>query len=253
MKVTFLGTGTSQGVPVIACNCEVCASINSKDKRLRSSILVQSDHTTLVIDTGPDFRYQMLRANVQELNAVVYTHQHKDHVAGLDDVRAFNYKQREAIDVFATLAVQEALKSEFHYIFSKDSYPGIPKINLQTISLAAFSVGDIELLPIEVMHYKMPVLGFRINDFTYITDAKTLNPSELAKIRGSKILVINALQKEAHISHFTLAEAIAFAQDMDAEITYFTHISHKLGKHEEISDLLPPNIKLAFDGLEIHI
>ena len=253
MKVTFLGTGTSQGVPVIACNCEVCASINSKDKRLRSSILVQSDHTTLIIDTGPDFRYQMLRANVQELNAVVYTHQHKDHVAGLDDVRAFNYKQQEAIDVFATLAVQEALKSEFHYIFSKDSYPGIPKINLQTISLAAFSVGDIELLPIEVMHYKMPVLGFRINDFTYITDAKTLNPSELAKIRGSKILVINALQKEAHISHFTLAEAIAFAQDMDAEITYFTHISHRLGKHEEISDLLPPNIKLSFDGLEIHI
>ena len=253
MKVTFLGTGTSQGVPVIACDCEVCASLNPKDKRLRSSILVQSDRTTLVIDTGPDFRYQMLRANVQELNAVVFTHQHKDHVAGLDDVRAFNYKQQEAIDVFATPPVQEALKSEFHYVFSKDSYPGIPKINLQTISLNPFYVGDIELLPIEVMHYKMPVLGFRINDFTYITDAKTLNPSELDKIRGSKILVVNALQKEPHISHFTLAEAIAFAQDVAAESTYFTHISHKLGKHEEISALLPSNIKLAFDGLEIHI
>lgn len=253
MKVTFLGTGTSQGVPVIACDCEVCASLNPKDKRLRSSILVESDRRTLVIDTGPDFRYQMLRANVQQLNAVVYTHQHKDHVAGLDDVRAFNYKQQEAIDVFAATQVQDALKAEFHYIFSKDSYPGIPKINLNTISSEIFSVGDIELLPIEVMHYKMPVLGFRINDFTYITDAKTISELEMDKIRGSKIVVVNALQKEGHISHFTLAEAISFAQDIDAETTYFTHISHKLGKHEDVSAFLPPNIKLAFDGLEIHI
>ena len=253
MKVTFLGTGTSQGVPVIACDCEVCTSLDPKDKRLRSSILVQSESKTLVIDTGPDFRYQMLRANVQQLNAVVYTHQHKDHVAGLDDVRAFNYKQQEAIDVFATTQVQEALKAEFHYIFSDNLYPGIPKINLHNISSETFSVGDIKLLPIEVMHYQLPVLGFRINDFTYITDAKTMSPLELAKIRGSKIVVVNALQKEAHISHFTLAEAIAFAQDVDAETTYFTHISHKLGKHEEISAFLPPNIKLAFDGLEIQI
>jgi phosphoribosyl 1,2-cyclic phosphate phosphodiesterase len=253
LKVTFLGTGTSQGVPVIACDCEVCTSIDPKDKRLRSSILVQSESKTLVIDTGPDFRHQMLRANVQQLNAVVYTHQHKDHVAGLDDVRAFNYKQHEAIDVFATIQVQEALKTEFHYIFSKDDYPGIPKINLKNIASDSFFIGDIRLLPIEVMHYKLPVLGFRINDFTYITDAKTISELEMEKIRGSKIVVVNALQKESHISHFTLAEAISFAQDIGAETTYFTHISHKLGKHVDVSAFLPPNIKLAFDGLEIHI
>ena len=253
MKITFLGTGTSQGVPVIACDCEVCTSVHPKDKRLRSSILIESEERTVVVDTGPDFRYQMLRANVQKLDAVVFTHQHKDHIAGLDDVRAFNYKQKAVIDIYATLAVQESLRREFYYVFSDFKYPGIPQIDMHEIHSDPFLIGDIQLTPIEVMHFKMPVLGFRINDFTYITDAKTISETEIEKIKGSKILVLNALQKEKHISHFTLEEAIAFAQLINAEKTYFTHISHKLGKHEDISAYLPKGIQLAFDGQEIHI
>jgi phosphoribosyl 1,2-cyclic phosphate phosphodiesterase len=251
LKVTFLGTGTSQGVPVIACNCDVCTSQNPLDVRLRSSILIESDEKTIVIDTGPDFRYQMLRAKVQKLDAVVFTHSHKDHIAGLDDVRAFNYKQQSAMDVFANQQVQEALKREFYYIFSDFKYPGIPLLNIHDIALDPFSIGDIDLIPIEVLHYKLPVLGFRVKDFTYITDAKTVAETERRKIKGSKILVLNALQKEKHISHFTLKEAIDFAQEIGAEQTYFTHISHRLGKHEDISKELPDGINLAYDGLVI--
>ena len=253
MKVTFLGTGTSQGVPVIACNCEVCTSLNAYDKRLRSSILITSDETTLVIDSGPDFRYQMLRNQIQHLDAVVFTHEHKDHIAGMDDIRAFNYKQQSAMEIYATEQVQNALKREFYYVFSDFKYPGVPLVNLNTIHEEAFKVGDIELLPIEVMHYKLPVKGFRIKDFTYITDAKTVAEEEIAKIKGSKILVINALQKERHISHFTLDEAIAFAELIGAEETYFTHISHRLGLHDEVSSSLPKGIKLTYDGLSINI
>ena len=253
MKVTFLGTGTSQGVPVIACNCEVCTSKNLKDNRLRSSILIASNEKTIVIDTGPDFRQQMLRANVQKLDAVVFTHEHKDHIAGLDDIRAFNYKQKSAMDIYATEAVQDALKREFYYVFADFKYPGIPLMDLQTIDLTPFSIGDIHLTPILVMHYKMPVLGFRINDFTYITDAKSINEIEKEKIKGSKVLVVNALQQDKHISHFTLSEALAFADEMQAETTYFTHISHKLGTHHKISQQLPSHIHLAYDGLEIEI
>ena len=253
MKVTFLGTGTSQGVPVIACDCEVCSSDNPKDKRLRSSILISSKDKSIVIDTGPDFRQQMLRANIQKLDAVVFTHEHKDHIAGLDDIRAFNYKQKSAMDIYATEAVQDALKREFYYVFADFKYPGIPLMDLHTIDLTPFSIGDIHLTPILVMHYKMPVLGFRINDFTYITDAKTINEIEKEKIKGSKVLVVNALQKDKHISHFTFDEALAFADEMQAETTYFTHISHKLGTHDEISNQLPPHIQLAYDGLEIEI
>lgn len=253
MIVTFLGTGTSQGVPLIACNCEVCTSVDAKDKRLRSSILIESTTTTLVIDTGPDFRYQMLRENIQKLDAVVYTHEHKDHIAGLDDIRAFNYKQQQAMDVYADANVQLALRREFAYIFSDKKYPGVPLINVHPIPNNAFTIGDITLTPIQVMHYKLPVLGFRINDFTYITDAKTVNDTEREKIKGSKILVINALQKESHISHFTFTEAIQFAQEIGAETTYFTHISHRLGKHFAIENELPPNIRLAYDGLKMEI
>ncbi|MBK0382507.1 MBL fold metallo-hydrolase [Pedobacter sp. SD-b] len=253
MKVTFLGTGTSQGVPVIACNCDVCQSLNPKDKRLRSSILIESKEKTIVIDTGPDFRQQMLRQNVQKLDAVVFTHAHKDHIAGLDDIRAFNFKQKAAMDIYATSAVQEALKVEFHYIFSDYKYPGIPQVNLHTIHHQDFNVGDIKLKPLEVMHFKLPVLGFRINDFTYITDAKTISDSEQEKINGSKVLVINSLQKEKHISHFTFEEAILFAQKIGAEKTYFTHISHKLGKHIDVSKELPAAIELAYDGLSFEI
>lgn len=253
MTITFLGTGTSQGVPVIACDCEVCTSADPRDNRLRTSILIEGEEKVIVIDSGPDFRYQMLRVGVQRLDAIVFTHEHKDHIAGLDDIRAFNYKQKAPIDVYADQRVQEALKREFHYIFDDYKYPGIPQLNLHAIGREPFAIGKIKFIPIEVMHYKLPVLGFRINDFTYITDAKSVSHDEREKIKGSKILVINALQKQYHISHFTLDEAIAFAEEMGAEKTYFTHISHRLGTHQAISAMLPPNIALAYDGLKLFV
>ena len=253
MTITFLGTGTSQGVPVIACDCEVCTSTNPQDNRLRTSILVEGDDKTVVIDSGPDFRYQMLRAGVKHLDAIVFTHEHKDHVAGMDDIRAFNYKQSSPVDVYATTRVQEALKREFAYIFAEFKYPGIPQINLHTIDLDPFDIGSIHFIPVEVMHYKLPVLGFRIKDFTYITDAKTVSETEKQKLKGTKILVINALQTQSHISHFTLDEAVLFAQEIGAEKTYLTHISHRLGRHYDISMQLPQNIELAYDGLKLEI
>lgn len=251
MKVTFLGTGTSQGIPVIACGCNVCSSDDPRDNRLRTSVMVQASGKTLVIDSGPDFRYQMLRARVKDLDAILFTHEHKDHVAGLDDIRPFNYMLHKNIDVFATERVQDALKREFSYIFSDAPYFGLPKVILHTIKEDVFHVGPIEVLPIPVMHYKLPILGFRIEDFTYITDAKTVSAASVEKIKGTRVLVINALQLEDHISHFSLAEALAFAAEINPEVTYLTHISHNLGLHEEVSRQLPSNVKLAYDGLVI--
>lgn len=253
MKITFLGTGTSQGVPVIACDCRVCTSGDPCDRRLRSSVLVEDKHTAAVIDSGPDFRYQMLRARVKKLDAIVLTHEHKDHLAGMDDVRAFNFQQKRPMDVFATSRVQETVIREFAYVFSSVNYPGLPKINLIEIQNEPFKVGTLRFRPVEVMHYKLPVFGYRIGDFTYITDAKTIEPEEKEKIKGSKILVLNALQREAHVSHFTLDEAVALARELDAERTYLTHISHKLGKYAEIEERLPQNIHLAYDGLELKV
>ena len=253
MKVTFLGSGTSQGIPVIACSCAVCTSADTRDNRLRSSILLQVDDKNIVIDSGPDFRYQMLRAGVTHLDALVFTHEHKDHTAGLDDIRAFNYKQGEAINVYAHKRVQDALKKEFSYIFAHHKYPGIPQLDLFEIGHHPFEVAGVPFIPIEVMHFQLPVLGFRIADFTYITDAKTVTEVEKAKIKGTKVLVINALQQEKHISHFTLEEAVAFAQEIGAEKTYFTHISHRLGTHQKISKLVPAGVELAYDGLCINL
>jgi phosphoribosyl 1,2-cyclic phosphate phosphodiesterase len=253
LTITFLGTGTSQGVPVIACGCEVCTSADKRDKRLRSSILVESDDKIVAIDSGPDFRYQMLRANVQHLDAIVYTHEHKDHIAGMDDIRAFNFKQQVPMDLYADTRVQAALIREFPYVFDGDRYPGTPQVIIHPISTEPFDIGSIHFIPIQVMHYKLPILGFRINDFTYITDAKTVSETEKQKIKGSKILVINALQKQTHISHFTFDEAVAFAREIGAEKTYFTHISHRLGKHQDINQELPAGIELAYDGLQLSI
>jgi phosphoribosyl 1,2-cyclic phosphate phosphodiesterase len=253
VTVTFLGTGTSQGVPVIACGCEVCTSADPYDKRLRTSVMIESDDKTVVIDSGPDFRYQMLREKVKKLDAIVFTHEHKDHIAGMDDIRAFNYFQNAPVDIYAVPRVQEALKREFAYVFAEFKYPGIPQVNMHTIGLEPFNIGSIKFIPIEVMHYKLPVLGFRINNFTYITDAKTVSAAEVQKIKGTDILVINALQTESHISHFTLDEALMFAQEVGARKTYLTHISHRLGRYQAISSQLPQGIELAYDGLKLFI
>jgi len=254
MRVTFLGTGTSQGVPVIACNCEVCTSTDKKNNRLRTSVLIEANGKTIVVDSGPDFRYQLLRAQVKDLDAVLFTHEHKDHIAGLDDIRPFNYLLHKVIDVYATERVQAALKREFYYIFADTKYFGLPQINLHTVVKGKdFSVGENMVTPFEVMHHLLPITGYRIGDFTYITDAKTVSDESLAKISGTKTLVINALQKEPHVSHFTLKEAIEFAQKVGAEVTYLTHISHNLGLHAEVERDLPANIRLAYDGLKIEL
>lgn len=253
LKVTFLGTGTSQGVPMIGCKCEVCTSIDPRDNRLRSAIWIRTENTSIVIDTGPDFRYQALRAGIDRIDAVVYTHGHKDHVAGLDDIRAYNYWQKSAIDIYATDPTWEVLKREFQYVFADFKYPGIPELNEHVITGNPFTIGDITLIPIRVLHYKMEVYGFRIGDFTYITDANYIDEDELSKIIGTKVLVLNALRRELHISHFTLEQAITIAQSVDAEQTYFTHMSHQLGLHTNINEELPSNISLAYDGLNIII
>ncbi len=251
IKITFLGTGTSGGVPMIGCGCYVCSSPDEKDKRLRSSILVQSKTTTLVIDTTPDFRTQMLRANVKKLDAVIFTHPHKDHVAGLDDVKAFNYFQKKPMDVYANELTQEALKREFIYIFTDKKYPGVPSVTMHTITDKTFMVGDIPVTPILVYHLQMPVLGFRFGKFTYITDANRIDDGEKQKIVGSDTLVINALRRDAHISHFNLQEAVDLVDEMKIPHVYFTHISHQLGRHEDINKELEPGRQLAWDGLEL--
>lgn len=253
LTITFLGTGTSSGVPMIACDCHVCTSADTRDKRLRSSIMVQSAQTTIVVDTTPDFRYQMLRENVKQLDAVLFTHPHKDHIAGLDDVRAFNYFQEQAMEVFANSMTIDALMREFAYAFADKKYPGVPNIALNTIGLEPFSIGNISITPVEVWHLKMPVFGFRFGDFTYITDANRIDESEKEKIRGSQVLVVNALRKEKHISHYSLDEAIALVQELQIPQAYFTHISHQLGRHKEMEKHLPQGIHLAYDGLKLTV
>jgi phosphoribosyl 1,2-cyclic phosphate phosphodiesterase len=236
---------------MIGCNCEVCTSSDKKDKRLRSSILVQSAKTTLVVDTGPDFRYQMLRQNVKHLDAVLFTHPHKDHMAGLDDIRAFNFFTKKPIDVYADSLTEEAVRRDFYYAFTDTKYPGIPELNLNTISLDPFVIGDIPITPILVWHLKMPVMGFRFGKFTYITDANKIEESEKEKIRGSEVMVLNALRKQTHISHFTLDEAIDMVTELKVPEAYFTHISHQLGLHSDIESELPEGIHLAYDGLKL--
>ena len=253
MKVTFLGTGTSQGVPVIACSCEVCQSVDFRDKRLRSSVFIEVDGVNLVIDSGPDFRQQMLRERVKKLDAILFTHEHKDHVAGLDDVRSFNFLQKKDMPIYAQERVLKHIKNEFAYAFAELKYPGVPQITANEIATSAFDIEGVSIQPIEVMHYKLPVLAFRIKDFTYVTDANFISEEGKEQIRGSKVMVVNALQSDPHISHFTLPEAIDLVQELEIEQAYFTHISHKLGRHAKVSEQLPDGVQLAYDGLTLEL
>jgi phosphoribosyl 1,2-cyclic phosphate phosphodiesterase len=234
---------------MIACDCEVCTSTDKKDNRLRSSILVQSTTTSFVVDTTPDFRYQMLRLQMKQLDAVLFTHPHKDHIAGLDDVKAFSFFSGKAMEVYANTLTEEAIKREFAYIFSDKKYPGIPEVNLNTITLAHFLIGDIPVTPIMVWHLKMPVFGFRFGKFTYITDANQIEQPEKEKVIGSEVMVVNALRRQPHISHFTIEESISLVQELKVPTAYFTHISHQLGKYQDVEKELPAGMHLAYDGL----
>ncbi|MCK9162927.1 MAG: MBL fold metallo-hydrolase [Bacteroidales bacterium] len=255
LRIVFLGTGTSQGVPLIGCHCEVCSSKDIKDKRLRSSCLIESkDDTILTIDAGPDFRQQMLTNKVDRLDAILVTHSHRDHISGLDDVRSYNYLQSEPMPIYANIKALEEIKSAFSYAFTESRYPGLPTFNLCPVDKdKKFKIKELEIIPIEVMHYKLKILGYRINNFAYITDAKTIEKQEKEKLKGVEFLVVNALRREEHFSHFTLQEALDFIKEINPKQAYLTHISHFLGLHKEVGKELPPNVSLAYDGLTIEI
>ncbi len=253
MKVTFLGTGTSQGVPVIGCTCEVCCSLDYRDKRLRSSVHLDIDGLSLVIDTGPDFRQQMLREDINKLDAVILTHAHRDHTSGIDDVRAYNFLQSMNMPVYGTSETLSQIKNDFAYIFGPDNYPGLPRLDLHTITENSFLLSTTTITPLPVLHLRLPVLGFRVGDFSYITDANFIPDATYEKLKGTKALVINALQREKHISHFNLTEAIGIVKKINPEKAYFTHISHKMGLHAEVNKEIPENVSLAVDGLQISV
>ena len=253
MKITFLGTGTSQGVPVIGCTCEVCQSLDYRDKRLRSSVQIEISNQSFVIDTGPDFRQQMLREHVKRLDAVLFTHAHRDHTAGLDDVRAFNYIQEMDMPVYGAQSVLDQLRIEYSYAFAEKIYPGIPRITLNLIDEKPFQVNGINITPLPVKHLNMPVFGFRFENLSYITDANSIPEETLDRLKGTEVLVLNALQIEPHISHFNLRQALEYVEKIKPKKTYFTHISHRLGLHAEVQKKLPANVFLAYDGLQISV
>jgi phosphoribosyl 1,2-cyclic phosphate phosphodiesterase len=252
MQVTFLGTGTSSGVPVLTCSCDVCTSADFRDNRLRVSVYIQVENLNLIIDTGPDFRQQAFRANIQDIDAVLYTHEHRDHTAGLDDIRPYNYmKGPKACHIYAQERVINQLKSEYYYAFGDNRYPGVPLLDAHVINTETVEIKGVQIQAIQIQHHKLDILGYRIGDFSYITDANHITDAEIEKLKGSKYLVLNALQYEPHISHFTVEEAIEVAQKIGAEKTFFTHIGHRIGLHTAVEASLPENIFLAYDGLKL--
>ncbi len=253
MKISFLGTGTSQGVPVIACDCETCISRDPRDKRLRTSLLIQTSLTTIVVDTGPDFRQQMLSHKIKKLDAVLFTHEHRDHIAGLDDIRAYNFRQKKAMEVYTEERVLTALKYQYPYIFAEKKYPGAPQVNIHLINDQEFQIGELNIIPIRVMHYRLPVLGFRIGELAYITDANYISEEEKEKLFGVKHLIINALRREKHVSHFTLSEALELIKEISPKRAYLTHISHLMGLQKHLDRELPNNVMAAYDGLSFEL
>ena len=253
LDITILGSGTSTGVPLIGCDCAVCTSTDAKNKRLRTSIKVQSKTTTVVIDTTPDFRYQMLRTQTTQIDAIVFTHPHRDHYAGLDDIRPFNFFSKKSMPIYANEITQVAIKRDFYYAFEKDKDLGLPEMELITIGQDPFTIGDIPFQPIQVMHREMPVLGFRMGDFSYITDANFIPASEIEKIKGSKMLILNALRKQTHPTHYNLEQALEIIKPLDIPQVYLTHFSHQIGLHQQVESNLPKGVRLAYDGLQFSI
>lgn len=252
-ELTFLGTGTSQGVPIIGCGCAVCSSTDPRDKRLRSSVLVEQNGVRIVIDSGPDFRYQMLREHISEIDAILYTHEHMDHVGGMDDVRAFNYVMQRAIDLYCEPRVEKTLRRIFDYAFAEPKYPGVPDVVLHPIlsDQTPFDVCGVQVVPIRGRHYKLPVLGYRIENICYLTDMNAIEEHEIDKFRGVEVLVINALRRKEHLSHFTLAQALDIIGRARPGRAYLTHMSHQLGLHRDLCGELPENVYPAYDGLKI--
>jgi phosphoribosyl 1,2-cyclic phosphate phosphodiesterase len=253
VKLTFLGTGTSQGVPVVACQCPVCLSDNPKDKRLRASVMIETDNLRLIIDAGPDFRQQMLQHQVRHLNGILLTHEHVDHIFGLDDIRAFNWVQKQATDIYAEERVQIAIRRIFDYVFATDKYPGIPQMHLHLIENKSFKIGNLEIMPIRGFHHKLPVFGFRFGKLAYVTDVNRLEKAEIDKLRGLEVLVVNALRKEDHISHYSLSQALEVIAEVKPGKAYLTHLSHQMGFYNEVQAELPENVFLSYDGLEIEV
>lgn len=252
MRLTFLGTGTSQGVPVIACRCNVCRSSDERDTRLRTSALLQIDTTNILFDIGPDFRQQMLRHRVDHLDAILITHAHRDHVGGLDDIRSFNYVQHSKMNLYLNAEAKTALLRDYKYIFDYHQYPGLPEAELHEVGESPFLAAGETVIPICAMHKDLPILGFRIRNFAYITDANYIAPSEMEKLKGVDVMVINALRKEKHFSHYSLPEALEVISQVKPREAYLTHISHELGLHAVVERELPAGVHLAYDNLTLN-